>query len=142
MTNMHNDTRKNVRHDIKKKANICGYIGIILAIACLLLAIQGKKQIRYLNNILSIATIVGLVMLFLTKRESDIYKAGIKLIWAGWIILPINLGGFLLSISPYYSEGLSYGIKLTIVLFRLILSCIGLYVTLYSNKTTGAPLAP
>lgn len=128
--------------EIKRKSNIFGIVCFVLAIIGFVSVIGGETPVKYLSNIISICTLIAGLIFTSNKNQNDLSKIGNKLVWGGWLLLPLNLGGFLLNLSPYYSAGLNQGLWIALLLSRLGAACFGLYIIFYSNKKTGAQIAP
>lgn len=129
------------RNIIAKKASSIGAIAIAVSIVIFIIAMFGEDQVKYLHGVLSIIVLIGGIVNTSVKKEKDLKKIGMKIIWAGWILLPISAAGFLLSMSEYYTKGLG-GKEWLMILSYLITTILGLYELFYSNKELGTPLAP
>lgn len=132
---------ESVVNKIKEKAGKIGAASIVLGIIILLASLKGETQVRFLHGILAILVILSGIIIRTVRKSSGINEIGTKLIWGGWIMLPISGGGFLLVLSSYYSAGLGKAAWI-ILLSYLITICLGVYTIVYSNKETGTPLAP
>lgn len=129
------------RNIITKKALSMGIIAIAVCIIIFITAMFGEDQVKYLHGVLAIIVLICGIVNTSVKKEKDLKKIGIKLIWAGWILLPISAAGFLLAMSEYYTKGLG-GKAWLMTLGYLITTILGLYELFYSNKELGTPLAP
>lgn len=136
---MHDNTNK--ANIVTKKASYIGIISIVVCIIIIIVAMFGEEHVKIFNTILAIIMIISGIINTTVKREKDLEKVGVRLVFAGWLLLPIGAAGFLLSMSEYYTMGLG-GMTRILVLGYLITTILGAYELFYSNKELGTPLAP
>lgn len=126
---------------VTSKASFIGIAGIAAGAIILMTGLSGEIQVKYLHGILGLFAIIAGIIIASTKKETSIASIGNKLMWGGWMMLPINAAGFLLAMSSYYTAGLG-GLVWILLLGHLAAALLGLYTIFYSHKETGTPLAP
>ena len=125
---------------LRSNALITGLIMLVFGVIVVVLAFREHIYGMLLFGTTGVLIIIAGLLVFFSRNESSHEKAGVKLIWAGWIALTMGIGGALLAPSDFY--GLSGAAGVLLIVSFVVIAAAGLYTLIWANKKTGIPFAP
>jgi|GEM_PF-4740619 len=119
---------------------IPGLAMVIFGVLVTGMAFVGHIYSTWLFSMLGIFILVAGILVFLSRMDISPQKAGVKLVWSGWIALTMGVGGSLLAPSPFYR--LTGAVEAAMMVFLILSAVAGLYMLIWVNRKIGIPLAP